>query len=159
MREERPTWVCSLPADLWKCTHTHTHTHTPKKNKQKKQQQQQQQKKTLASREKIGTSRVDINWCSPITWKQHFCPAPQSTNKPDCHQRSCFYCSTLQRITFLQHTRGRRHAECLRYSMLNIIVSLEHRYCTLGFLLLLFLCVCVFFFFFWSASRVHVSHP
>ena len=53
------------------------------------------ERRTLASREKIGTSRVDINWCSPITWKQHFCPASQSTNKPDCHHKTCFYCSAL----------------------------------------------------------------
>ena len=40
-------------------------------------------------------SRLDINWCSPLTWKQHFCPASQSTNKPDCHHKTCFYCSAL----------------------------------------------------------------
>ena len=62
----------------------------------------------LASREKIGTSRLDINSSSPLNGKQHFCPTSQdfneSTNKPNCHYRSCFYCSEnfrpmYQRVT------------------------------------------------------------
>ena len=60
------------------------------------------------------------------------------TNKPDCHYRSCFNCSALQHITFLLHTRRQCHTECLRDSMSDVIVCLEHRHCTLGLL-----CVCV----------------
>ena len=65
--------------------------------------------------------------------------ASTSANKPDCHHRSCFYCSALQRFTFLPHTRRWQHTECLHNSTLDVTVSLEHRHWTLGFLRV---CVC-----------------
>ena len=55
-----------------------------------------------------------------------------STNKPDCHYRSCFYCSALQHITVFPQTRGWCHTERLCNSMLDVTVCLQHRHYTLS---------------------------
>ena len=63
-------------------------------------------------------------------------------NKPDCHYRSCFNYSKLQRINFVQHTRRWPHTECLRDSTVVVIVCLEHRHYALGFVCACVCCCC-----------------
>ena len=79
----------------------------------------------------------------PSQWETTFLPYTTTLQRKQTNQtaitgRVSRNCSTLQCIIFLPHTRGWRHTECLRDSMLDVIVCLEHRHWTLGFL-----CVCV----------------
>ena len=59
--------------------------------------------KTLVSREKIKTLRLDINSCSPLNWKQHFCPTSQPFNVNKQTRLPLWGVFLLQCIAFLPH--------------------------------------------------------
>ena len=97
----------------------------------------------LALREKIGTSRLGIDSCSPPNGKQHSCPTSQHFNHNKLTRLPLQVVFLLQCITFLPHTRGWRHPDCLPNSMLCVIVCLQHRhYYILGFVRVYVCCCC-----------------
>ena len=64
---------------------------------------------TLASGEKIGMLRLDINSCSPLNGKQHFRPTSQRVNHNKQTEVPLQVVSLLQgmaAVTFPSHTRG-----------------------------------------------------
>ena len=99
---------------------------------------------TQASREKIGTSRLDMNSRSTPNEKQRFCPTSKRFNVNKETRLPLQVVLLLQCIAahYFPTCQRWRHIDCLRNSMLDVIVCLEHRRNTLGFTRVCLCCCC-----------------